>query len=243
MYVWRPVEATVGFPGALDISKERPLPNDEQYRNLTEGTYAVVFAKTMATLKLRLPTLTSAWNTLVDIFDVFKGIEIPAVARRWKDDYEFARQAVQGVDPANIQLITALPEGLRLADEDVRGLLAPGTTLGQALASKRVFLLDFEIVGDIPMFKKVDKDGVEERRWAPPARCLLYRDDAQKLRPIAIQLGRDPEQAPVFTPNDSEHDWLAAKIYTRCAEGNAHQMVAHALRTHFAMEPFVMATL
>ena len=74
------------------------------------------------------------------------------------------------------------------------------------------------------MFRKVDQHGVEEQRWAPPVRCLLYLDDARELRPIAIMLGRDPAQDPVFTPNDSEHDWLAAKIYARCSEGNVHQI-------------------
>jgi arachidonate 5-lipoxygenase len=93
------------------------------------------------------------------------------------------------------------------------------------------------------MFRKVDKHGVEERRWAPASRCLLYLEDSQRLRPLAIQLGRDPAEAPVFTPNDSETDWLAAKIYLRCSEGNTHQMIAHALRTHFVVEPFVMATM
>lgn len=243
MYVWRPAEATAGLPGALDISEERPLPKDEKYRNLTEGSYEVVFAKTMASLKLRLPSLTNAWNALVDIFQVFEKIELPPVAERWRDDYEFARQAVQGVNPINIAQVTALPSDLPVSDADVRGLLSPGTSLAEALASKRLFLLDFEVLKDIPLFRKVGEDGAEEHRWAPPARCLLYRDDEGKLRPIAIQLGRDPEQDPVFTPNDSEVDWLAAKIYTRCSEGNAHQMVTHALRTHFVMEPFVMATM
>jgi hypothetical protein len=243
MYLWRPAEATAQLPGALDISKERPLPQDEHYRGLGEGSYEVVFAKTMATLKLNMPVLTSAWNGLVDIFDVFKRVELPKLAQRWQDDYEFARQAVQGVSPIHIELITALPEGLPLMDGELHGLLAPGTSLAQALATKRVFLLDFEILEGIPMFRKVDKEGVEERRWAPVSRCLLYLDDTRQLRPIAIQLGRDPLQDPVFTPNDTEHDWLAAKIFVRCSEGNAHQMVGHALRTHFVMEPFVMATM
>ncbi|MGK3963443.1 lipoxygenase family protein [Sorangium sp. So ce118] len=243
IYAWRPAEATAELPGALDISKARPLPKDERYRGLTDGSYEAIFARTMATLKLRVPTLTRAWNALVDMIDVFKGLEVPSVAPRWQHDLEFARQAVQGVSPIHIELITALPRGFPLTDADVRGVLSPGVSVAQALASKRVFLLDFEILEDIPMFRKVDEEGAEERRWAPPARCLLYRDDAGQLRPIAIQLGRHPERDPVFTPNDSEHDWLAAKIYTRCSEGNAHQMVGHALRTHFVMEPFVMATM
>jgi hypothetical protein len=243
MYPWRPAEATAHLPGALDISKERPLPKDELYRNLTEGSYEAVVAKTLAAIKLHLPVLTSAWNGLVDIFDFFKSIELPRIARRWKDDYEFARQAVQGISPVHIQLITALPQGLLLSDGELRGLLSPGSSLEQALAARRVFLLDFEILNGIPMFRKVDEDGVEERRWAPTARCLLYLDDTRQLRPIAIQLGRDPERDPVFTPNDSEYDWLVAKIYLRCSEGNTHQMVEHALRTHFVAEPFVMATM
>jgi hypothetical protein len=243
MYVWRPAEATARLPGALDISKERPLPKDELYRGLTEGSYEAVVATTLAAIKLNLPVLTSAWNGLVDIFDFFKSIELPQLAQRWKDDREFARQAVQGISPVHIQSITALPQGFPLSGADLHGLLSPGSSLEQALAAKRIFLLDFEILDGIPMFRKVDKDGAEERRWAPASRCLLYLDDTRQLRPIAIQLGRDPERDPVFTPNDSEHDWLAAKIFVRCSEGNAHQMVGHALRTHFVAEPFVMATM
>ncbi|MDY7232888.1 lipoxygenase family protein [Hyalangium rubrum] len=243
LYVWRPAEATAQLPGALDISKERPLPKDERYRGLTDGSYEAVFAKTMAAIKLHMPVLANAWNGLVDIFDVFKRIELPRIAQRWQDDYEFARQAVQGISPVHIQSITALPEGLPLTDSELRGLLSPGTSLEQALAAKRVFLLDFEILEDIAMYRHVNKDGVEEQRWAPASRCLLYLDDTRQLRPIAIQLGRDPAQDPVFTPNDAEHDWLAAKIYVRCSEGNTHQMVGHALRTHFVAEPFVMATM
>jgi arachidonate 5-lipoxygenase len=238
LYPWRPAEATTGLPGALDINEERPLPKDERYRTVGVNSMEAVFAKTMAALKLHAPVLTKAWNAIVDTLDLFKGLELPPIARRWEDDLEFARQAIQGISPYHIELATALPPGLPLADADVRGLLSPGLTLARALASKRIFLLDFGILDDIPMFRKDD-----EERWAPPARCLLVLDDTQKLRPLAIQLGRDPERDPVFTPNDSDHDWLAAKIYVRCSEGNIHQMVEHALRTHFVVEPFVMATM
>jgi arachidonate 5-lipoxygenase len=243
MYLWRPAEATAELPGSLDISKERPLPKDELYRGLSEGSYEVVIAKTLASIKLHLPVLSKAWNGLVDIFDFFKGIEMPKLAERWKDDLEFARQAVQGINPLHIQSIPHLPAGMPLSESDVHGLLAPGDTLARAFEAKRVFLLDFEILEDIRMFRKVGEDGVEERRWAPASRCLLYLDDTRQLRPIAIQLGRDAETAPVFTPNDGEYDWLAAKVYVRCSEGNTHQMVGHALRTHFVAEPFVMATM
>jgi arachidonate 5-lipoxygenase len=238
MYPWRPAEATAGLPGALDISEERPLPKDERYRTVGVSSMEAVFARTMAALKLHAPVLTKAWNAIVDTLDLFKGLELPQIARRWEDDYEFARQAIQGISPYHIELATALPPGMPLADSDVRGLLPPDLTLARALATRRIFLVDFEILGDIPMFRKDD-----EQRWAPPARCLLLLDDTRRLRPLAIQLGRHPERDPVFTPNDSAHDWLAAKIYVRCSEGNTHQMVEHALRTHFVVEPFLMATM
>lgn len=246
MYPWRSAEATTGLPGALDIGPERPLPRDERYRPVGLNSIEAVFAKTMASLKLHAPVLTKAWNAAVDTLDLFKGLELPPIARRWQDDEEFARQAIQGISPYHIELATALPPGLPLADADVRGLLAPGPSpdpspgqsLAQALAARRVFLLDFSILHDIPMYRTDD-----EQRWAPPARCLLYLDDARRLRPLAIQLGRDPERDPVFTPRDSAHDWLAAKIYARCSEGNIHQMIEHALRTHFVVEPFAMATM
>jgi len=243
MYTWRPALATTGLPGALDISKEKPLPKDELYRNLTEGSYETVIAKTMASLRMGMPLLAKAWNGLVDTLQLFKNLEVPQLAQRWQDDHEFARQAVQGVSPLHITLISALPEGFPLTDAEMRGLLSPGTTLAQAFEAKRVFLLDFEILDGIPMFHQVNKEGVEERRWAPASRCLLYLEDSRQLRPLAIQLGRDPATAPVFTPNDTEHDWLAAKIYLRCSEGNTHQMVSHALRTHFVVEPFVVASM
>lgn len=238
MYPWRPAEATAGLPGALDISEERPLPKDERYRTVGVSSMEAVFAKTMAALKLHAPVLTKAWNAIVDTLDLFKSLELPQIARRWEDDYEFARQAIQGISPYHIELATALPPGMPLGDSDVRGLLPPGLTLARALATRRLFLIDFEILGDIPMYRKDD-----EQRWAPPARCLLLLDDTRQLRPLAIQLGRHPERDPVFTPNDSAHDWLAAKIYVRCSEGNTHQMVEHALRTHFVVEPFLMATM
>ncbi|WP_434387807.1 lipoxygenase family protein [Melittangium boletus] len=243
LYTWRPAGATAGLPGAMEISARRPLPKDELYRGLSQGGSESVIAKTMASLRTNMPLLGKAWNGLVDTLGLFKGQDKPRVAPRWQDDHEFARQAVQGVSPLHITSITALPEGLPLSDPEVRGLLSPGSTLAQALAAQRVFLLDFEILDDIPMFRRVDKEGVEERRWAPPARCLLYLEDSRKLRPLAIQLGRDPATAPVFTPNDPAQDWLAAKLYLRCSEGNTHQLVSHALRTHLVVEPFVVASL
>jgi len=51
--------------------------------------------------------------------------------------------------------------------------------------------------------------------------CLLLVGEDKKLRPIAIQL---EENGPIFTPYDSEHDWLLAKLYFRNADVNIHEV-------------------
>ena len=51
--------------------------------------------------------------------------------------------------------------------------------------------------------------------------CLLYLNNKKQLVPIAIQLGQKPgPETPIWTPEDSESDWLLAKIYFRNAESN-----------------------
>ncbi len=238
-FPWRPNDGSL--PGSLDISAERPVPIDETYRGLKEGSYTVVFAETMARMKLSTSVIKRVWHALDDVHELFASFTEPKVAGRWRDDLEFARQAVQGVSPVHIQLVDGPPEGMPIDDELVYGNLEPGLELGAAFAAKRIFLLDFSELEGIPMYHG-EADGKVEDRFAPPARCLLFRQKDGQLRPLAIQMGNDPE-LPIFTPKDSDYDWLAAKMYLRCSEGNVHQMLSHAIYTHFTMEPFVMATL
>lgn len=234
-------EQAVPGLGQLDVSEAQPLPEAEAYRGLTERSYHVTFAATMSKLQLARPLLSRAWNTLERLKDLLQFVGVPAVADRWRDDREFARQTLQGVNPQAIALARALPEGMTLTDDDLRGLLDPGVTLASALASRRVFLLDFPMLEGLPMFRK-EADGRVHERFAPPVRALFYRGDDGHLRPVAAQLERRAD-APVFTPNDDESDWLAAKLFVRCAEGNMHQVLAHAINTHFSVEPFVVAAM
>jgi len=239
-YVWR--ENDGSLPGSLAISKEQPIPIDETYRDIKQGSYQVVFADTMAKMSLTTNVIKRAWTKVDDINELFRSFRTPEVAGRWRDDLEFGRAAVQGVSPVHIQLVTDLPEGMNVTADHVYGNLEPGLELADALAAKRVFLIDFSELDGIPMFKQ-EVDGEVEHRFAPSARCLLFRQGDGQIRPIAIQLGRDPETCPIFTPKDDPNDWTLAKMYVRCAEGNVHQMLSHAVLTHFVMEPFVMVTM
>lgn len=239
-YHW--TEPNPEVPGGLAVSDEYPMPACERYRALSERNYEVTYAETMGGVQLHAPVADSMWDAMNGAADLLKSIGIPSVAERWQTDDEFARQALQGVVPVHIENVRALPEGMPFTDDDAYGLLSSGLDVAGALAARRMFLLDFGVLEGIPMYRAMEED-IEVRRWAPAGRALFFRRDDGHLRPVAIQLGRDAARDPVFTPKDSPTDWLAAKIYMRCAEGNVHQILSHALRTHFAMEPFVVATM
>lgn len=238
-FPWRP-NPDGALPGSLDISKERPVPIDERYRDLKEGAYSVVFAKTMLDMKLTSSITKKVWDKFDDVYELFAKFKVPSVADRWQTDEEFARQMVQGVSPVHIRSCTELPADFELTEETVYGLLQPGMTLQEAMEKHRIFQLDFSSLAGIKMYDKTDEKGEREQRWAPPARALFFEMENGQQRALAIQL--EPGGL-VFTSKDHRYDWLAAKMFLRCAEGNVHQMVAHAINTHFVMEPFVMATL
>ncbi len=228
------------MPGLLEISEEHPLPVDETYRDISEHNYVVTYVETLGELKFSAPLVALAWNALEKCDELLQFVGMPTVSKRWRDDHEFARQALQGVDPTVIRLASGVPDGMPFTDAEAYGLLEQGVTLADAFAARRIFLLDFGDLDGIPMFR--DKTDPTKRRWAPAGRALLFREAGGGLVPIAIQLGRDAS-ALVWTPKDTPNDWMAAKMFLRCAEGNLHQILAHAVRTHFAMEPFIVAAL
>jgi len=47
----------------------------------------------------------------------------------------------------------------------------------------------------------------------------------------------------VFTPKDTETDWLLAKIYLKCADFQVHALKSHWLSTHLVMEPFAVSCI
>jgi arachidonate 5-lipoxygenase len=242
VYTWRPRTPGVDLPGSLDIRADHPLPAAERYRDIADKNYEVTYAETYAEVRLSAPVLAQTWSALTGMAELLKDLGLPRVSDAWSDDLEFARQCVQGIAPVLLQRMTAVPEGMTLTDDDCYGLLEPGVTLARALATARMYLVDLSILEGVPLFCKGTGEGAE-RRWAPPARAVFFRHGDGHLHPVAIHLGRDPATCPVFTPNDGPLDWLAAKIYFRSAEGNVHQIATHAVRTHFSLEPIIMAAM
>lgn len=158
---------------------------------------------------------------------------IPEVAKRWDLDAEFARQRLDGINPMLIRLATQIPANFPVTDELVKGVIPPDTSLAELLASKRLFLQDYEILQGLePAFG----------RFCVAPMCLFWLNAEGQLLPLAIQLGQSPEEAKtLFTPQDDHWTWLLARSFVQSADGTYHEIVAHLTRTHMVMESFWVA--
>ena len=69
-------------------------------------------------------------------------------------------------------------------------------------------------------------DTPEDKRYITPAMGLFYLKNNDDLIPIAIQLGQQPSKdVPIWTPlQDTDWDWILAKLWLRCADTQYHQV-------------------
>lgn len=67
--------------------------------------------------------------------------------------------------------------------------------------------------------------GEDETGYAAEPLALFYVKSSGDLVPVAIQLSQKPDDTnPIWTPCDSEYDWLLAKMWLRNADYNIHQV-------------------
>lgn len=161
----------------------------------------------------------------------------PATAAVWKEDAEFARQRLNGVNPLQIErVVDELPAHLNVTDERIAGVLPGGLTLAQLRDEGRLFICDWPKLVDAP---------VTLGRFLSAPTALFWTDQSGTLQPLAIQLDREetfvPESgtstpAVVFTPNDDPWLWLTARTHVQSADAAYHETVVHLLRTHLVME-------
>lgn len=61
--------------------------------------------------------------------------------------------------------------------------------------------------------------------YAANSAALFYVSNKKEFLPIAIQLDtNDPER--IFTPNDSDEDWLLAKMYHKSVDVAIHEVIS-----------------
>jgi len=84
-------------------------------------------------------------------------------------------------------------------------------------------MVDYKILEDIPHYGQDRKD--LERRYMCASLGLFYVKSNGDLVPIAIQFHQDPHHDnPIWTPNDSEVDWICAKLWLRNSDTQFHQV-------------------
>nr|KAJ0200266.1 hypothetical protein LSAT_V11C600317420 [Lactuca sativa] len=210
-------------------------------------------------LKTVLPRLVKG---AVDTVDAVIQFETPATIDRdtfsWFRDEEFCRQMLAGLNPYTIQLVTEWPLTSKLdpqvygpqesgitkeiVEQEIKGFM----TLEQALAEKKLFMLDYNDL----LLPYVNKTRELNGTTLYGSRTLMFLTPTGTLRPLAIELTRPPsDDKPqwkhVYTPAwDATGAWLwkMAKAQVLSHDSAYHQLVSHWLRTHCVMEPYIIAT-
>ena len=176
-------------------------------------------------------------KSLDDYNELFKVIALPPIANDFQKDEVFAWMRVGGANPLMIHRITEVPDKFGFKEEDFPRVFA-GDSLAGALAEGRVYFVDYEPLATLavaPAGKYPQK-----YHYAPMA-LFAEAKGTGTLLPIAIQTQQTADGRNLFIA-DGSHNWMIAKTIVQMADGNFHEAVSHLGRTHFLIEPFVVAT-
>uniref|UniRef100_A0ACD6AMB9 Uncharacterized protein n=1 Tax=Avena sativa TaxID=4498 RepID=A0ACD6AMB9_AVESA len=175
----------------------------------------------------------------------------------WLRDEEFARETLAGINPYAIELVKEFPLKSKL-DPAVYGpaesaitaelletQMGHVMTVAEAVKSKRMFMLDFHDL----FLPYVHKIRALEHTTMYGSRTIFFLCDDGTLRLLAIELTRPaspslPQWRQVFTSStDTTKSWLwrMAKAHVRAHDAGHHELVTHWLRTHCAVEPYIIA--
>ncbi|XP_076130547.1 polyunsaturated fatty acid lipoxygenase ALOX15B isoform X2 [Alosa pseudoharengus] len=225
-----------GVPHCVDMQSLQPLGPNLSYTRQSPGTN-LHYLKGFAERK-------EPWRSFKEIECLFlhNGSGNPVamyVWSHWREDAFFGHQCLNGCNPLLVRQIRCIPANLSVTPELVQPFLPEGSSLELELETGKVFLLDYEVLEGVP---PNIINGKQQHFTAPL--CLLHAGPDGTLKPIAIQLQQKPAtENPVFLPSDPQPDWLLAKMWTRCADFQCHQLISHFLRTHLLGEVCCIATL
>ncbi|HEY9065664.1 MAG TPA: lipoxygenase family protein [Burkholderiaceae bacterium] len=187
-------------------------------------------------------------KTVAQYDALFVTIEKPAVAQVLRDNDFFAYMRVGGPNPMLIRQVRSLPAKFPLSDAQYRLAMGSDDSLSDAAAAGRLYLLDYEALGDIAPSGPVNKPLTGTGYAYAPMALFARPKSGRSLVPVAIQCGQDPARAPIFLRADDAADaeaywaWQSAKTAVQVADFNYHEMFVHLGRTHLMSEAFAMAT-
>ncbi|KAL2094604.1 hypothetical protein ACEWY4_009323 [Coilia grayii] len=225
-----------GVPRCVDMDSVKPLGPNLSYTRQSPGIN-VHYLKGFTERK-------ESWGSFEELEHYLKHntSDNPVamyVFSHWREDAFFGYQCLNGCNPLMVRQIRTIPQNLPVTPELVQPFLPEGSSLELELEKGKMFLLDYEVLEGVP---PNIVNGKQQYFTAPL--CLLHAFPDGHLKPIAIQLNQTPgPENPVFLPSDSPHDWLLAKIWTRSADFQCHQLISHFLCTHLLGEVCCVATL
>ncbi|TVU32922.1 hypothetical protein EJB05_24687 [Eragrostis curvula] len=239
--------------------KELPFPHFPAIDSLySDGIPLPVDAAGLDAIRSVIPRVL---KLVEDTTENVLRFEIPEMLGRdrfkWFKDEEFARQTIAGLNPVCIQLITELPIMSKLdpavygppesaiTKEVLEKQIKGDITVDEALAAKRLFILDYHDVF-LPYVHKVRE---LEGTTLYGSRTVFFLTDLGTLMPLAIELTRPksptkPQWKRAFTHGpDATEAWLwkLAKANVLTHDTGYHQLVSHWLRTHACVEPYIIA--
>ncbi|XP_028397585.1 allene oxide synthase-lipoxygenase protein-like [Dendronephthya gigantea] len=231
------------LPGFIEAKEPKTLPKDVQFTD--EATFSLFKVGLIDFENLGLShiwEMWDSWDTLDDFRSLItKAIDsgLPHAAEYWRDDVWFGKQFLNASSPEVIKKCKKLPKNFPVKNEMVDKLLDRGYTLDKAIKEGLVYIVDYEILEGVATM-----DTPKDKRYITPAMGLFYLKNNDDLIPIAIQLGQQPsKEVPIWTPlQDTDWDWIFAKLWLRCADTQYHQMITHLLRCHLMMEPTAVSS-
>ena len=187
-------------------------------------------------------------KTVAQYDALFVTIEKPEVAQLLHDNDLFAAMRVAGPNPMLISKARSLPAKFPLNDAQYRLVMGSDDSLADAATSGRLYLLDYEGLGDMAPAGPVSKPLTGTGYAYAPIALFARPRSGRSLVPVAIQCAQDPALAPIVLRVDDTANagaywaWQAAKTTVQVADFNYHEMFVHLGRTHLMSEAFAMAT-
>jgi arachidonate 15-lipoxygenase len=187
-------------------------------------------------------------KTVAQYDALFVTIEKPPIAQLLHDNATFAYMRVGGPNPMLIKKALALPAKFPVSDAQYRQAMGSDDSLLEAASGGRLYLLDYEGLGDIAPMGPVNKPLTGTGYGYAPIALFARPKSGRSLVPVAIQCGQDPSLSPVFVRVDDATNaeaywaWQSARTAVQVADFNYHEMFVHLGRTHLMSEAFAMAT-
>ncbi|XP_043723505.1 linoleate 9S-lipoxygenase A-like [Telopea speciosissima] len=168
----------------------------------------------------------------------------------WKDDEEFGREMLAGVNAAKIELLmTFPPQGKDGKKSSIKAAHLEGNLEGlhldEAVRQRRIFILDHHEYL-LPFLERINKQEV----CVHASRTLLFLRNNATLKPVAIELSLPGSKegevtTRVFLPATIGTEaslWHLAKAHVVANDSGYHQLISHWLKTHAVVEPFIIGT-